>query len=317
MKENHFNWHYKGISNIINKLLFVILLILIKNISDFIAKKKMYKFLKILPTTSLNADYFPDLKEIFNSRQLYINDGELTNEYIHFIKPVNEKEEKKYKKKGKEKDIKFDEKFYKKRKDQYDFKEFGKLCSEEKLIYSKIITTKNKPLISLILPTYNKEVTLMKSIRSIQNQSLKNIEIIIVDDCSTDNTKNIFKKLLETDSRIRIFSHLKNLGLWRSRIDGFLYSNAEYVIHFDPGDMYEDNYVLEDAYNIISKYNIDSIKMPCRFIYDYNNMDNNSFAIIIKEKFTKIAYQPDINNYNQYYFKGNGWIWNRLTRKNI
>ena len=60
MKENHFNWHYKGISNIINKLLFVILLILIKNISDFIAKKKMYKFLKILPTTSLNADYFPD-----------------------------------------------------------------------------------------------------------------------------------------------------------------------------------------------------------------------------------------------------------------
>ena len=93
----------------------------------------------------------------------------------------------------------------------------------------------------------------MKSIRSIQNQSLKNIEIIIVDDCSTDNTSNIFPYLLKTDPRVRIFTHLKNMGVWRSRIDGFLYSRGEYVIHFDVGDLYEDNLVLEDAYNIAKK----------------------------------------------------------------
>ena len=305
---------------IICKISFIVIIIIIEYISKNVYNNKkniIYTFMNIIPKINLNKDYFPSLKEIFMSRQLYINDANLTNEYVHFIKPVNENEEKKYKKKGKEKGIKFNDNFYKKRKDQYNFKAFGKLCSEEKLINSKMINITNEPLISIILPTYNKELTLMKSIRSIQNQSLKNIEIIIVDDCSTDNSQNIFKNLLETDSRIRIFSHSKNLGVWRSRIDGFLYSNAKYVIHFDPGDMYEDNYVLEDAYNIISKYNIDSIKMPCRFIYDYNNMDNSTFAIIINETFTKIAYQPNIDEYNRYYFNDNGWIWNRLTRKNI
>ena len=271
------------------------------------------KYITILPRITLKKNNIPTLKEIFKSRQLFINDANLTNEYIRFIKPINEKEEMKYTKAGNKSDIKFYESDFIKRKDQLDFKTFGKLCSEEKLIDSKIIKFHKKPLISVILPTYNKEFTLMKSIRSIQNQSLKNIEIIIVDDCSTDNTKKYFKYLLETDSRIRIFTHLKNLGLWRSRIDGFLYSNSKYIIQFDPGDMYEDNYVLEDVYNIINKYNIDSIKMPCRFIFDYNNLDNNKFAIVINDNFTKIAYQPNIGKYNEQYFNGNGWIWNRLA----
>jgi glycosyltransferase involved in cell wall biosynthesis len=313
------NFYYlnKNIFFKINKTFVIIILILIIYLSKILLKNEILKYIEILPKISLENNDFPNLKKIFSSRQLYINDADLTNEYIRFIKPINEYEEKKYKKKGKEKNIKIDKHFFKKRKDQYDFKKFGKICSEEKMIDSKIIINNNEPLISIILPTFNKGSTFMKSIRSIQNQSLKNIEIIIVDDCSTDNTKQFYKNLLESDSRIRIFNHLKNLGVWRSRIDGFLYSRAKYIIQFDPGDIYEDNYVLEDLYNIISKYNIDSIKMLCRFIYDYNNLDNNKFAVIIKDSFTKVAYKPDIENYNYYYFDGIGWIWNRLTRKNI
>ncbi len=258
------------------------------------------------------------LNELFKSRRLYINDVNITNEYVRFIKPINEKEELKYNIKEQTKNLKFDEHYFPKRKDQYDFKIYGKLCSRGKKLYDyKKIKYNNKPLISVILPTFNKEFTLMKSLKSIQNQSLKNIEIIIVDDCSTDNTIKYYKNLLENDPRIRIFFHLKNLGVWRARIDGFLYSNSKYVIHFDPGDLYEDNYVLEDAYNIISKYNLDSIKMPSRFIFNYNNLSYNKFGIIIKEKYTKVAYQPYISNYNYHFFRKKGWIWNRLTRKNI
>ena len=83
--------------------------------------------------------------------------------------------------------------------------DFAKFCLEEKLIYSNKIEYDNRPLISIILPSYNKKNILMKSIRSIQNQSFKNIEIIIVNDCSTDNSKKVFEYLLETDPRIRIF----------------------------------------------------------------------------------------------------------------
>ncbi len=302
---------------LIKKILFILLFIIIEYVSKIFLKIKILKFIEIIPKISLDNKNFPNLKQLFKSRQLYINEANLTNEYIRFIKPINEKEEKKYKKKGKEKNIKFTENFFNKRKGQYDFKEFGKICSEEQLIDSNIIINNNNPLISVILPTYNKENTLMKSIRSIQNQSLKNIEIIIVDDCSTDKTKQHYNNLLETDSRVRIFNHVKNLGVWRSRIDGFLYSNSKYVIHFDPGDIYEDNYVLEDLFNIISKYNIDSIKMACRFIYDYNNISNYKNSVFIKDTFTQIAYKPDIWKYNYHYFQSNGWIWNRITRKNI
>ena len=57
--------------------------------------------------------------------------------------------------------------------------------------------------------------------------------------------------LLKSDQRIRVFKHSKNLGVWRTRIDGLLYSNAKYAIHFDCGDLYYDNYVLEDLYDLI------------------------------------------------------------------
>ena len=72
--------------------------------------------------------------------------------------------------------------------------------------------------------------------------------------------QKIYKYLLETDPRIRIFYHLNNMGIWRTSIDGFLYSRAKYYIYFDAEDFYTDNYILEDAYNIIEKYELDSVR---------------------------------------------------------
>ena len=122
---------------------------------------------------------------------------------------------------------------------------------------------------------------------------------------------------MHSDPRIRIFYHLKNLGCWRSRIDGFLYSKGKYVIHFDAGDLYEDNYVLEDSLNIIQKYKIDAVKTICRFIYDYQNLTNSTLAIIINDSFTKIAFKPFIEKYDDSYFKKRGWIWTTLVKPSI
>ncbi len=303
---------------LIKKILFILLFIIIEYVSKIFLKIKILKFIEIIPKISLDNKNFPNLKQLFKSRQLYINEANLTNEYIRFIKPINEKEEKKYKKKGKEKNIKFTENFFNKRKGQYDFKEFGKICSEEQLIDSNIIINNNNPLISVILPTYNKENTLMKSIRSIQNQSLKNIEIIIVNDGSTDNSEKIFGYLLKSDPRIRVFRHLKNLGVWRTRIDGLLYSNAKYVIHFDCGDLYYDNYVLEDLYNIIEKYHLDSVKMFFRSIYDFKDLTSYKIQINNKINYTKIVNKKDIEHYNLYIMRwAYGIIWNRLVRSDI
>ena len=156
----------------------------------------------------------------------------------------------------------------------------------------------------------------MKSIRSIQNQSFKNIEIIIVDDCSTDDSKKVFKYLLKTDPRIRIFTHLRNMGSWRSRLDGILYSNAKYILLFDTGDIYEDNYVLEDAYNIMEKYKLDSLKMTFRIVTNYDRL--NESKIIFHVYNNSIIYKSsNIEKYNDYIFRGWGNIWNRIVRTNI
>ena len=281
-------------------------------------KKFFNRFRDILPKINEKNKQIQTLDEIFNSRRLFISSANLTQKYIRYIRKINGREGKEYKNKYSEYKTEIDPKIFNKRKDQFNFKDYLKLCfKNELLIKTNNVETNKRPLISVILPSFNKEDSLMISIRSIQNQHFKNIEIIIVDDCSTDNSKAHFKYLLRTDPRIRIFTHLKNMGVWRSRLDGFLYSRGKYILYFDTSDLYEDNYVLEDAYNLMEKYNLDSCKMLFRLIFHYNNPKHNKVIFHIYNK-SKIVYgSKNIRNMNRLIFKNWGNIWNRITRANI
>ena len=72
------------------------------------------------------------------------------------------------------------------------------------------------------MPIYNKANYLTQSIRSIQKQTIKNIEIIAVNDCSDDNTLKILIQMAKNDSRIKIINNDKNRGLLYSRAMGIL-----------------------------------------------------------------------------------------------
>ena len=76
--------------------------------------------------------------------------------------------------------------------------------------------TSSKELVSVILSTYNSEETIEESLVSILNQTYKNLEILIADDGSTDNTEEICKKFQLNDERILLFSNKKNIGLTKS-----------------------------------------------------------------------------------------------------
>ena len=152
-----------------------------------------------------------------------------------------------------------------------------------------------------------------KSLLSIQNQSLKNIEIIIIDDCSTDNSKYIYKNLLDIDPRIRVITHLKNMGIWRTRVDGVLYSKAKYIIQFDMEDFYTDNYILEDVYNLAENYNLDSVRFSFIKSEQSENPYNNSEQIKFLSKYTKIMYGKRDFEITTWEF---GTVWNRLIRAN-
>ena len=278
------------------------------------------KFINILPRTSPYLDKnITNIDEVFNSRELYISDAKITQEYIRYIRPLNISDNDTNDNRYSESDIDIiiNKTIFDKRSDQYNYVDFCKLNLEEKLINEEKIEYNNKPLISVVIPTFNKKYFLLKSIRSIQNQKFKNIEIIIVDDCSTDNSTYIFNYLIESDPRIRVFHHLKNLGCWRSRLDGILYSKGKYVILFDTGDLYEDNYVLTDAFNVIEKYNLDSCKFIFRILKSYNNLEK-SFIYFSVPNNTKIAYgTKDIEDLNKKIFNIWGNIWNRIVRADI
>jgi len=300
-------------SDLIEKIISIIIIVY----SILIIHWEIYyydKFYEILPKTNLKENNsYKNLTDIFESRLLYIDDTNLTKEYIHFIRPLNGKKIK-HNKLRESKSIFYN---FKNRTDQLRYKEFIKICDSERLIYTNISKSDKNPLISVILPSFNKEKELMKSIRSIQNQSLKNIEIIIVDDCSSDNSSKHYKYLLETDERIRVFNHLKNMGVWRSRLDGFLYSKGKYILHFDTGDLFEDNYVLEDLLDVIEQFNLDSVKMQFKIFYNFSHSNNYKLPIHFNRNQSKIVYGPNVAKYDHKIFGDYTNIWNRLTRNEI
>ena len=277
------------------------------------------KYQNMLPRLTPDMKVFPSTtEEILSARQLYISDAKINAEYIKHIRPINETGEEKYKKRYSENETFIDKNLFNRRSDQYNYNEFCKLALEEKLIDNNKIEYDNKPIISVVIPSYNKMDFLLKSVRSIQNQKFKNIEIIIVNDCSTDNSTRVFNYLLESDPRVRIIHHLKNMGCWRTRVDGILYSKGQYVILFDAGDLYEDNYVLTDALNVIEKYNLDSCKFLFRVIRSFNNIKNSIIYFHIGLNQSKIVYGPNnIKALNIKTFSNWGNIWNRLVRANI
>ncbi|OOF47360.1 glycosyltransferase family 2 protein, partial [Rodentibacter trehalosifermentans] len=99
----------------------------------------------------------------------------------------------------------------------------------------------NDPLISIIIPVYNSSNYLVQALNSCLNQSYSNIEIIVVDDGSTDNSVNIIKEMMSQDIRIKLFFTPSNQGPAIARNIGLENSSGEYITSLDSDDFIESN----------------------------------------------------------------------------
>ena len=90
------------------------------------------------------------------------------------------------------------------------------------------------PIVSVIIPTYNRAHLIDKAIKSVLNQTYQDFEIIVVDDGSTDNTNEVLKNF--TDSRIHYIFHTSNLGVSAARNTGIKTSQGEYIALLDSDD---------------------------------------------------------------------------------
>lgn len=93
------------------------------------------------------------------------------------------------------------------------------------------------PLISVIMSVYNEEMFLREAVESIQNQTLQDWELIIVDDCSTDGTRDILKELQEKDPRIRVVLNEENLGLTVNLNRALEIAEGRFIARMDGDDI--------------------------------------------------------------------------------
>jgi glycosyltransferase involved in cell wall biosynthesis len=104
------------------------------------------------------------------------------------------------------------------------------------------------PKVSIIIPVYNVEDYLEKCLDSVINQTLKEIEIIIVNDCSPDNSERIILEYMKKDNRIKYIKHKKNLGAGGARNTGIKNATAKYIGSVDSDD-WVDKDMFEKLYN--------------------------------------------------------------------
>jgi len=110
-------------------------------------------------------------------------------------------------------------------------------------------------LISIIVPVYNVEKYLVTCLESLVNQTHQNIEVILVDDGSTDRSRIICEEYAGGDSRIHLF-HQINSGVSSARNLGLAKANGDYVVFVDSDDYVFSNYV-KTLYELLSNHNVD------------------------------------------------------------
>lgn len=110
------------------------------------------------------------------------------------------------------------------------------------------------PKVSVIIPIYNVEKYLCQCLNCVIHQTLRDIEIICIDDGSTDSSAKILQEYAAKDKRIKVISK-QNEGVGKARNDGILQACGQYVIFLDPDDLYPTSKVLSILYNKAVKHN--------------------------------------------------------------
>lgn len=129
-----------------------------------------------------------------------------------------------------------------------------------------------KPKVSIIIPVYNTSRWLIDCLVSVQNQTLKHIEIICINDGSTDNSLKILTKFENEDDRITIINQ-ENNGLSSARNRGLEKACGKYVYFLDSDDMLSSNNILQELYDLSIQRNLDMIIGGAEVLYDNTELE--------------------------------------------
>ena len=165
------------------------------------------------------------------------------------------------------------------------------------------------PKVSVIIPVYNVEAYLKQCLDSVINQTLKDIEIILVDDESPDNCPKICDDYAKKDKRIKVI-HQKNKGLSGARNTGMEFATGEYIAFIDSDDWIEKT-MLRTLFSTAEKHNSDVAVCNVNLCYPSGKVENKKYW-----RYEKISqlYTEDI--YSEFLISP-CWSCNKIYKKNI
>lgn len=167
--------------------------------------------------------------------------------------------------------------------------------------------------VSVIMPVYNVESCLSECLDTLTDQSLKDIEIICVDDGSTDGSLAILQEKAEKDKRIQIITQ-ENSGAAAARNLGFTYATGEYVLFLDSDDFFHKD-MLKKSYECAKSQQTDMVIFRCRE-YDSLRQNYNPMEYSIKKEELPDKNPFTFHDIPDYIFTVVvGWAWDKLYKR--
>ena len=175
-------------------------------------------------------------------------------------------------------------------------------------------------MVSVIIPSYNREKTIERSIRSVLNQTYRDMEVWVIDDCSTDKTENVVAEIMQEDNRLKYHRLDSNSGACVARNVGLELASGEYIAFQDSDDEWMPN-KLEQQIEVMKKNNAlisfcqlnkinyasDPYIFPVRKggLVDRNELLRDSIVstqtiVARKECFDAIKFDPEMPRYQDY-----------------
>lgn len=172
---------------------------------------------------------------------------------------------------------------------------------------------KNKPILSIIVPIYNTEKYLDRCITTILNQTLKNIELILINDGSTDSSLKIIKKYEKIDNRIKIIDQL-NVGLSSTRNKGIKIAKGKYIAFVDSDDYIDNKKAYELMVKIAEQKKSEIVIGNYLFVNEKNQLwpryDKNIFTNPLN--FKKNSF---LKNKKIFYDSLSQGVWNKIYKR--
>ena len=180
-----------------------------------------------------------------------------------------------------------------------------------------------KPKISVIIPVFNSNLSIITTLRSIQNQNMTDFEILLIDDFSSDNSIEIIENIQKKDPRIKLIKNQEQKGTLYSRSIGALNSKGEFIMSLDHDDLFTEN-ILYICYKEVNNNNLDIVEFSALCLnespfFKYNTTPSIPYFSQFK-KDGLIVKQPELSKFiykkigNKKYLLIDALIWGKCIK---